>query len=93
MVTTIVQSRDNTKKTSQKCSYCDWYTVFFNYCSDLLIIIIIVQGLTNLENDEIKKKKRSKVNTCNLARGTCILQNGYEIFALIKQKHKIIHKD
>lgn len=35
-----------------------------NYCSDL------VQGLTPFKI----KKERSKVNTCNLARGTCILK-------------------
>lgn len=50
------QSSDNTKKTPQKCSYCDWYTSLVNYCSDL----VIVHGLTNLENIEIKKTQTNK---------------------------------
>lgn len=41
-----------------------------NYCSDL------VQGLTPF--------KRSKVNTCNLARGTCILKEAMNHFVFTK---------
>lgn len=85
MVTTF-QSSDDTKNTAHKCRYFDWCTVLVNYCSDL----VIVQGLTKLENKYKLRSEHLQLGTRNM---NSILQNGYETFALINRQHKLFTKE